>query len=202
MRDGHLVHVSAGRILKSYPDFRVATFTGPTGVVKTLPYQVGYPAYGQIWRVIEFQNGLAFLQDKMPNADFSDLQDDSDVEAVLGTVTLSVVSQGAGTSVFEGAVFDSHSQIITTVLATLDILVSDGQDDAEPSSVATLTAGASGVIEAGGGTAQIFMRVADNGRFSVNILSPGGNYYVWVRQGQGSPVWIRHLGGPLQVMVM
>ncbi len=91
----------------------------------------------------------------------------------------SPASESANTIAISGTVTDANND---PVLSAVDfqVLVSDGAADGEPSSTATITAGASGTILAGSGTASVVIRT-DTGEFAISVNETAvGHRYLWV----------------------
>lgn len=71
LADGHLADVSAAEILELDTANKVARVAYLGGVERWLPYPSALPIVGEIWRVIETEDGLAWLDDWLPHGSLS-----------------------------------------------------------------------------------------------------------------------------------
>ena len=88
-------------------------------------------------------------------------------------------AESADSIAISGTVTDANDD---PVLSAVDfqVIVTDGAADGEPSSTATIMAGASGTILAGGGTASAVIRT-DTGEFAIVVNeTAAGHRYLWV----------------------
>lgn len=90
---------------------------------------------------------------------------------------------------------------LDTSIVDVEILVTDGATDNEPSATATLTAANTpvGTVLSGSGTARLVIRSA-SGSLKVKVNETGtGNRYLWVKAGGNTRLWARSLTGVLEL---
>ena len=97
---------------------------------------------------------------------------------------------------------DADGVSLSTSFLDVEILVSDGATDNEPSATATLAAGASpvGTVLAGSGTATMVIRSA-SGSFKVRVSESAAGYrYLWLRGAGHCRLWPRSTTGVLELI--
>jgi hypothetical protein len=97
---------------------------------------------------------------------------------------------------------DANGDALSTSFLDVEILVSDGAADNEPSATATLSAGASpvGTVLAGSGTATLVIRSA-SGSFKVRVSESAAGYrYLWLRGAGHCRLWPRSTTGVLEMI--
>lgn len=96
-----------------------------------------------------------------------------------------------------GTLTDFLGAAFSNSLTDIEVLVSDGATDAEPSATATLSAAGTpvGTVLAGSGTARMVMRSA-SGSIKVKVTeTAAANRYLWIKQGGNARLWVRSLLG-------
>lgn len=96
-----------------------------------------------------------------------------------------------------GDILAYDGTVLLSSLPSVEIVVSDGAADAEPSHTAYLTAASSpnGVVLAGSGTATLIIQ-AQGGSLSVAVHEPGvGHRFLWVAGARHERLWIRAVDG-------
>ena len=91
---------------------------------------------------------------------------------------------------YDGGVFASS-------IVDVEILVSDGATDNEPSATATLEPAADpvGTVLAGSGTARLVVR-SDSGSLKVKVKEPtAAHRYLWLKAGGNARLWVRSKTG-------
>jgi hypothetical protein len=180
-----------------------ATVAQPDGSTVTYPHGAIVPLVGARWRVL-WALGTGLLDDWAPERPVEPFTPEPPPEEgdpmlpFLGTATLTPGTPGSGSTPVSGTVTDTESAALTSARAILEISVTDGTTDAEPSATATLT---SPLALAGAGTATLLLRVDTAGAFTLTVTSSAATRYLWVRQGPGSPVWVRQASGPTAVTI-
>lgn len=99
-------------------------------------------------------------------------------------------------------VTDANGSALATSTLDVEILVSDGATDNEPSATATLSAGTSpvGTVLAGSGTATLVIRAA-SGSFKVKVTeASAGHRYLWMRGAGHCRLWPRSTTGVLELI--
>lgn len=89
---------------------------------------------------------------------------------------------------------DTAGTALAVATAEVEVMVSDGVDDAEPSATATIAAAGTpvGTMLAGSGTATVSMRCNSSGLIKVKVTeTAAANRYLWIRQGRNSTHWVR-----------
>jgi hypothetical protein len=93
-----------------------------------------------------------------------------------------------------GTVTNIAGTTIAAATSEVQVMVTDGASDGEPSATATIAAAGSpiGTLLAGSGTATVTMRTSSSGTFSVAVTETAvGSRYLWVKQGDNSQCFIR-----------
>ena len=106
-------------------------------------------------------------------------------------------SEAANTIEITGSMLDFDGAALSTSVADIQIVVTDGAVDGEPSSTAYLTAASSpvGTILSGSGTATAVIRSA-SGSIKIAIHeSSAGNRYLWVRGAGHEQLYVRAADG-------
>lgn len=96
-----------------------------------------------------------------------------------------------------GTILAYDGTVLLSSLPSVEIVVSDGAADAEPSHTAYLTAASSsnGVVLAGSGTATLIIQ-AQGGSLSIAVHEPGsGHRFLWVAGARHERLWIRAVDG-------
>lgn len=97
-----------------------------------------------------------------------------------------------------GSILAYDGSVLVTSLPSLEIVVSDGAADAEPSHTAFLTASGSptGTILAGSGTATMIIQAA-NGQIAISVheSTPNCHRYLWISGARHERLWVRALDG-------
>ena len=109
----------------------------------------------------------------------------------------SPTSEAANTIEITGSMLDFDGAALSTSVADIQIVVTDGAVDGEPSSTAYLTAASSpvGTILSGSGTATAVIRSA-SGSIKIAIHeSSAGNRYLWVRGAGHEQLYVRAADG-------
>lgn len=104
-----------------------------------------------------------------------------------GTETANVIEVPA-------TVQDLQSNTLAVATTEVEVMVSDGANDAEPSATATIAAAGTpvGTLLSGSGTATATFRTSAAGLFTVAIgETAAASRYLWVRQGRNSQAWVR-----------
>lgn len=172
----------------------------------TYPHGAITPIVGARWRVL-WALGTGLLDDWAPERPSDPYipdpspEDDDEMIAYLGTVTLTPGSGSAGSTPVSGLITDTAEAPLTAARAIVELMVSDGNTDAEPSATATIVAGGTGDVLAGAGTATVHVRADTSSLFTVDVEDSTSTRYLWTRQGPGSPVWVRQAGGPTAVSI-
>lgn len=97
---------------------------------------------------------------------------------------------------------DATGSALSTSILDVEILVSDGAADNEPSSTATLSAATSpvGTVLAGTGTATLVIRSA-SGALRVKVSEASAGYrYLWIRGAGQCRLWPRSTTGVLELV--
>lgn len=100
------------------------------------------------------------------------------------------------------SITDANGNALSTSILDVEILVSDGAADNEPSATATLSAATSpvGTVLAGTGTATLVIRSA-SGAFKVRVSEASAGYrYLWIRQAGHCRLWPRSTTGVLELI--
>lgn len=87
---------------------------------------------------------------------------------------------------------------LASSLIDVQIIVSDGAADAEPSHTATLAAASApiGTVLAGSGTATLTMRTDASGNLKIAVTEPNANFrYLWLKNGGNARLWPRSAAG-------
>lgn len=93
-----------------------------------------------------------------------------------------------------GTVTNIAGTTIAAATSEVQVMVTDGASDGEPSATATIAAAGSpvGTVLAGSGTATVTMRTSSSGTFSIAVSETAvGSRYLWVKQGDNSQCFIR-----------
>lgn len=96
-----------------------------------------------------------------------------------------------------GIILAYDGTVLLSSLPSVEIIVSDGAADAEPSATAILTAASSpnGIVLAGSGTATLIIQ-AQSGSLSIAVQEPGsGHRFLWVAGARHERLWVRALDG-------
>jgi hypothetical protein len=97
---------------------------------------------------------------------------------------------------------DLNSDDLDTDIVDVEILVSDGAVDYEPSATATLTSAGSpvGTVLAGDGTPRLTIR-SEAGAFAVRVSEAGaGHRFLWLKGSGNARLWVRSLTGVLEIV--
>lgn len=106
-------------------------------------------------------------------------------------------SEAANTIEITGSILDFDGAGLSTSLADIRVIVTDGAADAEPSATAYITAASSpvGTILSGSGTATAVIRSASGSlKIAVHEAS-AGNRYLWVGGAGHERLWVRAADG-------
>ena len=120
------------------------------------------------------------------------------VNVVWGTPT----AESGNAIEVTATITDADGVSLSTSILDVEILVSDGATDNEPSATATLAAGASpvGTVLAGSGTATMVIRSA-SGSFKVRVSESAAGYrYLWLRGAGHCRLWPRSTTGVLELI--
>ena len=99
-----------------------------------------------------------------------------------------------------GTLTDFGGAALSSSLTDVEIIVSDGATDCEPSATAIIAAGTVpvGTVLAGSGTASLVIRTA-SGSLKVKVTETAAAYrYLWVKHGGHARLWIRAVAGVLE----
>ena len=91
---------------------------------------------------------------------------------------------------------------LTSSLADIQVMITDGATDNEPSATAILSAANTpvGTILAGSGTATLTIRT-QAGQLKVKVTETSiGNRYLWIKQGGNARLWVRSSVGVLELI--
>lgn len=100
-----------------------------------------------------------------------------------------------------GTVKDFQNVALNSSIVDVEILVTDGANDHEPSATATLSAGTVpvGTVLSGSGTARLVMRTS-SGSLKVKVTeTAAGNRYLWIKQNGHARLWVRAVAGVLEL---
>lgn len=121
--------------------------------------------------------------------------DSSTILTKLGTVAWgSAGTEAANVIEITGTVNDLTGSAIAAATTEVEILVSDGANDAEPSATATIAAAGTpvGTLLSGSGTATVTMRTNASGQFAIAVTeTAAASRYLFVRQGRNSQAWVK-----------
>lgn len=120
------------------------------------------------------------------------------VNVVWGTPT----AESGNAIEVTATITDADGVSLSTSILDVEILVSDGATDNEPSATATLAAGTSpvGTVLAGSGTATMVIRSA-SGSFKVRVSESAAGYrYLWLRGAGHCRLWPRSTTGVLELI--
>jgi len=121
--------------------------------------------------------------------------DSSTILTKLGTVAWgSAGTEAADVIEITGTVNDLTGSAIAAATTEVEILVSDGANDAEPSATATIAAAGTpvGTLLSGSGTATVTMRTNASGQFAIAVTeTAAASRYLFVRQGRNSQAWVK-----------
>lgn len=102
-----------------------------------------------------------------------------------------------------GSVLDYDGQPLASSVADIEVRVTDGVVDGEPSATAFLTAAASpiGTVLAGSGTASLVIR-SDSGSLAIAVHESTANChrYLWIRAAGHERLWVRAADGVQEVI--
>lgn len=120
------------------------------------------------------------------------------VNVTWGTPT----AESANAIEVTATITDANGDALSTSILDVEIVVSDGATDNEPSATATLSAGAVavGTVLAGSGTGTLVIRSA-SGSFKVKVSESAAGYrYLWLRGAGHCRLWPRSTTGVLELI--
>lgn len=121
---------------------------------------------------------------------------------LLVNVTWGSPSAESGNSITVAAsITDANEDALATSILDVEVIVTDGATDNEPSSTAVITAADSpvGTVLAGSGTATVVCR-SDSGAFAVKVTETlSGFRYLWLRGAGHCRLWPRSTTGVLEL---
>lgn len=132
----------------------------------------------------------------------------SDISGTNSSLVLAGVLWGTPAGEFGDAIDvtatirDFDGNLLASSVVDIELLVSDGAVDNEPSATASLVAAGtpSGTILAGSGTPRMTIR-SQAGSFSVRVTEAEvGNRFLWVKAGGNARLWVRSLSGVLELI--
>lgn len=106
-------------------------------------------------------------------------------------------SESANTIEIAGSILAYDGSLLVSSLVDVQIVVTDGAADGEPSATAYLTAASSpvGTVLAGSGTATLIIRSA-NGQLSIAVHeASAGHRFLWVSGAGHERLWVRAQDG-------
>lgn len=101
-----------------------------------------------------------------------------------------------------GSLLDFTGLALLTAEVDVEVRVTDGAADNEPSATATLSAANTpvGTVLAGTGTATLVIRTSVSGTLGVRVSEAAAGFrYLWVRQAGHSQRWVRPRDGVLEL---
>lgn len=93
-----------------------------------------------------------------------------------------------------GTVTNIAGNAISAATSEVQVMVTDGANDGEPSATATIAAAGTpvGTLLAGSGTATVTMRTDSSGQIAIAVTeTAAASRYLWVKQGDNSRCFIR-----------
>ncbi len=133
-----------------------------------------------------------------PLAELSNTVDASLVSLVWGTPGV----ESANAIEIPATLIDFAGLPLESNQVDVQIVVTDGAADNEPSSTATLSAAGSsvGTVLAGSGTATLVMRTDAAGELAVKVSETAAGFrYLWVKNGGQARLWVRSSTGVLEL---
>ncbi len=133
-----------------------------------------------------------------PIAEFSNTVDTSLVSLVWGTPG----AESANAIEIPATLIDFAGLPLESNQVDVQLVVTDGAADNEPSSTATLSAAGSpvGTVLAGSGTATLVMRTDAVGELAVKVSETAAGFrYLWVKNGGQARLWVRSSTGVLEL---
>lgn len=121
--------------------------------------------------------------------------DATTIANLLGYVAWGSAGAESGNAIeITGTVTNIAGNAIAAATSEVEVMVSDGANDAEPSATATIAAAGTpvGTLLSGSATATVTMRTNSSGQFAVSVgETAAASRYLWVRQGRNSQAWIK-----------
>lgn len=106
-------------------------------------------------------------------------------------------AESSDTIEISGSILDYDGNALSSSIVDVEIMVSDGATDGEPSATATLTAAStpSGTVLAGSGTATIVVR-SNAGALAIAVHETAvAHRFLWVRGAGHERLWVRAVAG-------
>ena len=154
--------------------------------------------------LVNFTAGIKVVGLILPASVIRQICSAANVDASLISVVWGTPgSEVANTIEINATCLDFSGGSFASGLVDVEILVSDGAADNEPSATAAITAAGTpvGTLLRGSGTATVVMRTNSSGSFSIAVHEATASVmrYLWVKQGGHARLWVRSSAGVLEL---